>query len=227
MGPDQKKLSAAAADFRWLLDRGYPRRASLTLVGNRHDLTAEARDLLHRGVFARAAAEARRAKLIRPDQIKGRVLGLDGHNVIITVESALLGRPLILADDGVVRDIARLSAAFRPSPTTDRALDLVMEALGDLGPAEIVVMLDERMSRSGDLAAEFRRLMDRAGLRGDARAVPVPERELVELDGPMATSDSVLMDQVAAVFDLAGWIAVERIRCDLVSIFDSDRPRPD
>jgi hypothetical protein len=224
---DQAKLSAAAADFRWLLDRGYPRRTALTLVGNRHDLAAEARELLHRGVFARAEAQARRAKLIGPDQVSGRVLGLDGHNVIITVESALRGRPLIRADDGVLRDIARLSAAFRPSPTTNQALTLIIEALGDLGVAEVFVMLDQRMSRSGDLAAEIRGLMERAKILGDARAVAVPEKELVELGGPVATSDSALMDQVAAVFDLAGWVAVERIPCDLVSLSDLDRPQPD
>jgi hypothetical protein len=220
MGQDRAGLSAAAADFRWLLDRGYPRGESLTLVGNRHDLNAEARELLHRGVFAQSEAQARRARLIGPDQIKGRVLGLDGHNVIITVESALLGRPLIRADDGVVRDIARLSARFRPTETTEQALTLIVEALGDLAPSEICVMLDKRMSKSGELAAEIRRLFEQAQITGDARAVSVPENELVARDGPVATSDSVLMDQVAAVFDLAGTIALERIRCDLAFVFD-------
>ena len=56
-------LLQAAADFRYLLNRGYPREASLTLVGNRYDLPREARQILHRGVFADEVAQARRAKL--------------------------------------------------------------------------------------------------------------------------------------------------------------------
>jgi len=214
MGFDSAKMSAAAADFRWLLGRAYPRQASLVLVGNRFDLDAEARELLHRGVFAPAEAEARRAKLLAPEQIKGRALAVDGHNVIITVESALLGRPLVRADDGVVRDIARLSARFRPSSTTDQALELIVATLGDLGVARADFWLDQRMSMSGELAAAIREKFSSPGLAGQARAVPVPEREMAAHDGPVATSDSILMDQVGAVFDLAGYIVTENVGPD-------------
>ncbi len=214
MGLKSAKLSPAAVDFKWLLSRGYPRQGSLTLVGNRYDLDAEVRELLHRGVFAPAEAEARRAKLLAPQQLKGRALAVDGHNVIITVESALLGRPLIRADDGVVRDIARLSARFRPSSTTDQALDLIVATLRDMGVARADFWLDQRMSRSGELAAAIREKFSAAGLAGDARAVPVPERELAGHDWPVATSDSALMDQVGAVFDLAGHIVAEKVGTD-------------
>ncbi|MBU1740041.1 MAG: DUF434 domain-containing protein [Proteobacteria bacterium] len=206
----QDQLVTAAADFRHLLDRGYPRRASLTLVGNRYDLEAEAREILHRGVFAPAEARGRRAKLLAPEKIRGRELAVDAHNVIITVESALLGRPLVLADDGVVRDIARLSSRYRPSQTTDRALHLIVAALKGLGVGRVDFWLDQRMSKSGELAAAIREKLSAVGLPGDARAVLVPEKELAEHPGPTATSDSALMDQVAAVFDLAGHIAGEK-----------------
>ena len=32
------KMSGAAADLVWLLDRGYPKKPALDLVGNRHSL---------------------------------------------------------------------------------------------------------------------------------------------------------------------------------------------
>lgn len=211
---DREKLRVAAADLRWLLNRGYPRQGSLTLVGNRFDLDAEARELLHRGVFAPAEARGRRAKLVTPEQVKGRGLAVDGHNVIITVESALLGRPLVLADDGVVRDIARLSARYRPSRTTDQALDLIVADLKKLGVARADFWLDQRMSKSGELAAAIRERLQAAGLAGEARAVSVPEREMAAHDGPVATSDSALMDQVGAVFDLAGYIVGEKVAPD-------------
>jgi hypothetical protein len=56
-------LLQAAKDFRYLLDRGYPRQASLALVGNHYELDRAARQLLHRGVFAGEVAQARKKKL--------------------------------------------------------------------------------------------------------------------------------------------------------------------
>ena len=64
-------LHEAAADFRFLLARGYPRKNALDLVGNRYHLNHTARQLLHRGVFAPVAAGARRAKLRRLRDLPG------------------------------------------------------------------------------------------------------------------------------------------------------------
>ena len=81
-------LPEAAADFRFLLARGYPRKNALALVGNRYGLDEIARRLLHRGVFAPEVAGARRAKLRLLRELPGHPLALDGHNVLITLECA-------------------------------------------------------------------------------------------------------------------------------------------
>ena len=65
----EEKLKSAAWDFLYLLDRGYPRAASLQLVGNRYNLVGLHRDLLHRGVFALKEAEQRRNRLVGPEQL--------------------------------------------------------------------------------------------------------------------------------------------------------------
>jgi hypothetical protein len=52
----------------------------------------------------------------------------------------------------------------------------------------------------------LRTLLAEAGIPGQARAVPVPERELTTHPGPVATSDSQLLDAVALPLDLAGAI---------------------
>jgi hypothetical protein len=56
-------LLAAARDYRWLLDRGYPQSASLKLVGDRYRLERDERLVLFRGVFAGAASASRRSIL--------------------------------------------------------------------------------------------------------------------------------------------------------------------
>ncbi len=204
--PPLPLLRRAAADFRYLLDRGYPRQAALALVGNRYDLDRAGRQLLHRGVFDRETAQARRAKLRPLKGLSGQPLLVDGHNVLITLEAALRGLPLVRADDGFLRDVAELSRAYRPGPPTTRALGLLVAALRRAQVGPVTVLLDAPMSRSGELAREIRRALAAAGVAGDARAVPVPEQELLAAGLPVATSDTQLVDAVPEVVDAAGEI---------------------
>ena len=122
-------LQEAATDFRFLLARGYPRKAALALVGNRYGLDETGRRLLHRGVFAPEVAAARRARLRLLREVPGRPLALDGHNVLITLECAARRLPLVAADDGFIRDVGEVSRAFRVSPATDRVLTLMADYL--------------------------------------------------------------------------------------------------
>ncbi|RLA79768.1 MAG: DUF434 domain-containing protein, partial [Deltaproteobacteria bacterium] len=102
-------LFQAAEDLRWLLGRGYPRDPALTLVGNRYGLEAKWREVLKRGVLPPEVASRRRSKLLPPEALEGEEVALDGHNVLITLRSALRGETVLLADDGLVRDTAGLS----------------------------------------------------------------------------------------------------------------------
>ncbi len=199
-------LQQAAQDFRYLLDRGYPREASLNLVGNRYGLNRKARQILHRGVFAPAAARERRAKLRRLSELAGVPLALDGHNVLITLECAFRGMPVVLADDGFFRDIAQLSRAFRFSPETARALELLADFLRVHRPGPVTVLYDAPLSRSGELARRTREVFAARGITAEVRAVPVPEKELLAFSGAVATSDTHLIDACKDLVDLAGEI---------------------
>ena len=131
---NQETLRIAAEDFLYLLDRGYPRSASLELVGNRHNLNAKHREVLHRGVFAHKEARERRDRLVGIERLVGLKLLVDGHNVLITTESGLAGRTLIAANDGVIRDVARISHRYRISTLTRQAIDLLFQVLHEYPP---------------------------------------------------------------------------------------------
>jgi len=206
MNQSWPNLPEAAADFRFLLSRGYPRRAALELVGNRYGLSHTARQLLHRGVFAPALALARRAKLRRLRDFPGQPLALDGHNVLITLECALRKLPLVAADDGFIRDVGEISRAFKVSDATDRVLTLLADYLAGQATGPLQVFYDAPLSLSGELAGRTREIWASRGLAVKAAAVPVPERELAAFDGPIATSDTALIDVHEPVVDLAGEI---------------------
>jgi len=194
----------AAQDLRYLLSRGYPRELGLKLTGDRWGLEAGARAILRRGAFAPAEAAARRARLLPLAAVAGQPVGVDGHNLLITLESALSGAVLVAADDGVIRDIGQRGRHFGPGPDTERAARMMTGALAGGGAAEALILLDAPLSKSGELAGRLRGLLAQAGLAGDARAVAHPDRELAGFDGVVASGDSAVIDAAARPLDLAG-----------------------
>ena len=218
-----KDLQRAAQDFRYLLNRGYPRKASLELVGNRYGLIFDERHLLHRGVFSDADSVTRQKKIISPEAIRNKDLAIDGHNVLITIEAGLSGRPLILADDGFVRDISGLSGSFKKTEMTEKAIRLIVTFLRKWKPRHTLFLFDAPISKSGILAQELRTLLKKEGLPGDALAVKVPETILIGFQGVIATSDTAIIDRSKRVIDLAGDII--RAKIGSVSLLKLKRGR--
>jgi hypothetical protein len=197
------RLRLAAADFFFLLNRYYPRTASLELAGNRHDLDASERMLLSRGVFSQQEALTRRGKMELASGWRRQLLAVDGHNVQITVESRLEGRPLLKANDGALRDIAGLSSGYKMSETSYMAMDMVFAFLKLFPPREVLFLFDEPMSRSGELAALYRKRLAKTSIPGDARTSPVPEREFAYDRCVAAGSDRAVIDSARSWTDLA------------------------
>jgi hypothetical protein len=207
----REELREAAEDLRYLLNRDYPRDASLQLVGNRYNLDHDGRHLLRRGIFPHALAEDRSAKRVPVEGLKGKGLAIDGHNCIITLESALKGKTILLADDGFIRDISGVSGGYKETKETKEAVGLIMDLLAETEPAETRFLLDAPISGSGELAARIREMMGERGIQGDASAVKVPERIMAEYEGIIASSDTAIIDQTEQVFDLAGYLIQKKL----------------
>jgi len=211
-------LWKAAQDLRFLLNQGYPRDASLQLVGNRYSLDHDHRHLLRRGVFAASVAGERRSKKVSLEEIRGKAVAIDGYNCLITLESALKAKAILLTDDAFIRDISGVSGTYRESPETSQALNLIIDLLVAAAPAEVLFLLDAPISGSGKLAARIRALMQERGLAGDAQAVKVPEQMMVGYKGIIATSDTALIDQSEQVFDLAGHLIKEQLKTPYIDL---------
>jgi len=197
-------LRLAAADFLYLLDRAYPRSASLQLVGNRYNLDALHRHVLHRGVFAREESKKRRSRILPVERLVGARLLVDGHNVLITVESAIAGRPLVAATDSVIRDVAGISHRYHITALTHEAIDSILLLLKLYPPRETLFLLDAPIRQSGELAALLRTALENLGLLGDAQTVKVPETDLHHGEALVASSDSAVLERTEQAVDLAG-----------------------
>jgi hypothetical protein len=194
----------ACEEYRYLLSREYPDTAALKLVGDRHRLSRIERNCLFRGIVDSTTAETRRRKRVDPDQVHGASLGIDWYNVLITVETYLKGGVLFLADDEATRDAAAVHGSWRRSAATGPATEAIVSALGRLGPERINVFLDSPVAFSGELAADLRGRIAEA-VPTAACAVELAasaDWPLKRYPGIVASSDSVVLDSAARVFDL-------------------------
>ena len=212
--PNFEDLQKAAEDFRFLLNRGYPRKAALELVGNRYGLTSDERHLLHRGVFSDSDSESRRKKKVFPGDVRDQDLAIDGHNVLITIEAGISGRPLILGDDGFIRDISGLSGTFKKTETTEKAIQFIIRAIKKMRPTQTLFLLDAPISKSGELAKAVRNYLKKEDISGNAMALRVPERILIGFPGVVATSDTAIINRSKKVLDLAGHVLRKSIELE-------------
>ncbi|MBW1975433.1 MAG: DUF434 domain-containing protein [Deltaproteobacteria bacterium] len=200
----------AAEDFFFLQTRGYPRERALEMVGNRYALTKDERDILRRGIYGQQSALSRRAKQGTASCWREKILEIDGHNVHITVESILLERTIVLANDGVLRDTAGLSRTFEPGDTAFYVVELIASFLREFTPEKVVLLFDSPMRKSGELARIYREALTKRQIPCDSHAVAVPEQHFNYASSIIASSDSAVMDMATCWVDLPRFVATYR-----------------
>ncbi|RMF93883.1 MAG: DUF434 domain-containing protein [Nitrospinota bacterium] len=200
---DPKTLQDPVCDFRFLLNRGYKRQTALNVVANKYQLDRECRHLLERTVFGEQEAARRRQKLVPALQCRHRRMALDGYNVLISIETALQGQPLLLSDDGVVRDLTAAFGRYRISAHTEQALALVEKTLLPLQVQAVLWVFDAQVSYSGHLAQLVRERGGALPLSVQAVTTPHVDKTLTaQADAILCSADRGVMNRAAAVFDL-------------------------
>ena len=203
------KLGNAIRDLRYLLDHGYPRDSAVTFVANHYRIPAKERHLLTRCVFSKQETEKHRKKAVGPRWVKGKRLGVDGYNVLITVEGILAGRHVIRCDDGFVRDLQAIFGKYRTTPLTPQAKTAISKLIALARPERVDVLFDQQVSRSGELAASFREEMKRLGIEGDARTVAGVDYKVRGFE-VVASSDRAIIARAKAVWDIPAEVAKGR-----------------
>ena len=193
-----EKLSAAAQELVFLMERGYDTKSASTFVGNHHLLSERQRLALARIVSTSSAVQARKQKelLQAPDS-----LVLDGFNTIITLEVALSGSLLLEGMDGTIRDLAGLRGSYRIVDKTVQAVELLIGRLETLGVQRALFYLDQQVSNSGRLRAL---LLEQA----ENRAVEVQVELHPSVDGLLSrmervvTADAIILDKCGSWYNL-------------------------
>jgi hypothetical protein len=197
------KLDNAIDDYRYLLSRGYGRERAIEIVGERYLLGQKNRLILYRAVYDDETANSHRQKMVSLEEVLEERLSVDGYNVLITVESMLRKKPLILCDDGFIRDISGIYGKHRLSSYSEHALTLIMELLTGVRPSEVRFYYDQQVSRSGELASLTRKLLNRFAVDGNAETARQADNAALRFKAVLATSDTVLIERGERLFDLA------------------------
>ncbi|WP_457751914.1 DUF434 domain-containing protein [Thermococcus sp.] len=215
----------AYIDLKYLLNRGYRKSYALEFVGNHYRLSEEERYLLARCVFPDSWIDEVRNKLAAPVELSGKVLGIDGFNVLITLESLLLGEA-ILCEDGLIRDI-RYVGKYRLHERTGELLDLIAGELTSLKVERAVFFYGKNVPKSGLVKRLTEEKLTEQGVNGEVRLVKSPDFELKGFEY-VATADTGIIGRVPHVLDLPALIG-ERIGIrprgilDLLSSFDNTK----
>lgn len=203
-GPDAlPTLQSAAAELAWLLTRGYPHLSSIKLVGDRHALESRQRVAVSRSTCSDADMVRRQERKVSPQSLAGSYIEIDGYNVLTTIEAALSGGVLLLARDGVLRDMASMHGSYRKVEETQPALEHIGQTLAECGVSQALWLLDRPVSNSARLK---KIIEDLAGERGWAWRVELvhdPDAELIQSDAIVATADSGILDLCGSWLNLA------------------------
>jgi hypothetical protein len=205
------RLRAAVADYSWLLSRAYAPEASLKLVGDRYQLVSRQRAAVSKSACADGALAGRAGRRLGAADLAGRTLLVDAFNACIGVEVALSGGPLFVGRDGACRDLAGVHGSYGRVPESATALDLLIDALAGFRPGAVGWFLDRPVSNSGTLAGQLRERFERLGLSWRVELVDDADRHVVAPGAVTLSADGAVLDAAERWFDLAGWVARERV----------------
>ena len=200
-GASLKKLSQAVMDVSWLMDHGYPRKSASVFVGNHYLLTARQRLAMTRIVDSTNAISMRQAKKEKNNTIADKSVNIDGFNLIITLEVALSGSPVLKCMDGLFRDLAGLRGTYRLIDKTGKAVRLILLELHRLGVKQANFWLDAPVSNSGKLKTYIAKLAGETRMNTNIEIVRNVDKVLYTLPR-VISSDSIVLNECISWINL-------------------------
>jgi hypothetical protein len=213
------KFKSAAADYLFLLQKNYPKSAILKLIGDRYQLTGQERSMLFRGIHTIAQSKLRKEKQVLVPKTSENYC-IDGYNVIRTIGSYLLGKPLFISIDGYLRDASEMHRTTLKARILNQTLVLIFDYLSKARVKEVIIYLDQPLSKSGELASAINKRLSETGITGLASTVFSPDHHLKHFtQGIICTSDSAIIDSCRVnVFDLAKAVLDENFKPNYINL---------
>lgn len=196
-------LQLATRDLSWLLSNGYAEKSSLKLVGDRYALTKRQRMAVMRSGCSEQARQKRRNNQIPAEYLQGKVLLLDGYNILTTIETALSGGVILWGRDNTFRDLAGVHGTYRKVEETGPALDLIADFINQQNARSCLWYLDSPVSNSGRFKTMIRQLAKEKNWNWQVELVFNPDRILSQTKEIIVSSDSQILNHCQRWYNLA------------------------
>jgi len=192
----------ACQDYSYLVNRHFPQRGVLKLVGDRYRLDGDQRTILYRGISSHKRSAIRKSLLVK--DIIGMHLVIDGYNVLFTLLNYRLGRTVFISTDQILRDAGSLHGKMREEKTFVECISLLLNYLIIKQPCKTDIYLDSPVSHSEKHAQIIRKNMQMNHISGECHVIKSADWALRQNHhGVIATSDTAIIEKaLVPVIDL-------------------------
>jgi hypothetical protein len=218
--PDGVSFVSACKDYAYFINRNYPERGTLKLVGDRYRLTRDERTVLYRGVSSAEKSVLRKAKLVK--EIEDKTVAIDGYNVLFTLLNYRLGRFTFVSTDDVLRDAGSLHGKLKDEEMFIDCIKILAKHLSVMPPLQVDVFLDSPVSHSEKHAQVITDIFRQFNLPINCQVIRSADYGLTHMPfDVLATSDSVIIDNAeGGVVDLPRMILEKQYNANPVKIAD-------
>jgi hypothetical protein len=186
------EFNNALLDYFYLIDRNFPEKASLKLVGDRYRLVSELRTLLYRGICSEKKASDRRKRITNNRE---GLLIIDGYNVLFTLLSYRLGRFVFISYDNICRDAGSLFGNNPKESLFAECAAMLTQFLTTFSNLTAVIYLDSPISSSEKHKILLEDLFIEKKIKGEIYIVHSADSAIMQYENcTLATSDSAIID---------------------------------
>ena len=195
----------AINDYIYLLEKNYPQKAILKLIGDKYSLSGNERTILFRGITTKNKIISRSSKLASEQELSGNTIHIDCYNTLIAIGSYLNGSTVFVGNDNFLRDASEIHGKIFRTELYEKSLSLIFRYIKTLNISEILFYLDKPVSYSGKLCQDINDMLKEENIKGKAQTCESPDFILKNVDyGYCSTADSIIIDNSKVkIFDLA------------------------
>jgi hypothetical protein len=210
----------ACSEYFFLIDRHYPEKGVLKLVGDRYRLSGDQRTVLYRGISSEKRA-ALRSHLLT-ENITGKRVLIDGYNVLFTLINYRFGKITFISTDDILRDAGSLHGKLKDYSTLNSCIDMLIEYISGEKPSRAEIYLDSPVSHSEKHAGLIKEKLLKNGIQGDCHVLKSADWALRHgSDCILATSDTGIIEKaLLPVIDLPRLILHRNYKAEFLKMKD-------
>ncbi len=196
----------AVNDLSFLLSRGYSNKSALQVVGNHYRLNKRQRIAISRVSCSSQNIIIRNQTKCNTNELKNRIIEIDGFNQLILLESILSGAYIFKCRDGLYRDISSVHGSYKRVVKTEEAILLIGNFLQKLNVKAIIWYFDQPVSNSGRLKTKLMQISMDNEFNWQVNLVYDPDKILAQSENIVISSDGWIINHVRKWFNLGAYL---------------------